>query len=101
MISGIMVDKYNAKYSTLDETERKILKSLIDSDDEKKKEVYSETLKECISLVNDKLKESDLESKERLLKVKEKLLNDTQEINEDFFTNISKLVELKSDLKNI
>lgn len=100
MISTIMVDKYNEKYSSLDETEKKILKSLIDADDTKKKEVYSETLKECIELVNERLTGSDLETKDRLLRVKEKLLNDKQEITEDFFGNISKLVELRSNLKN-
>lgn len=100
IVSTIMVDKYNVKYAGLDETEKKILKSLIDSDDIKKKEVYEETLKECISLVNEKLKGSDLDTKDRLLRVKEKLLNDKMEINEDFFASISKLVELKSNLKD-
>jgi hypothetical protein len=99
MISTIMVDKYNEKYSTLDESERQILKALIDSDDDKKKEVYSVTLRECIDLIDGKLVESDLEAKDKLLRVKDKLLNDKQEVNEDFFKNISKLVELKNSLK--
>lgn len=99
MISTIMVDKYNEKYSTLDESERQILKALIDSDDDKKKEVYSVTLRECIDLIDGKLIESDLEAKDKLLRVKDKLLNDKQEVNEDFFKNISKLVELKNSLK--
>ena len=99
MISTIMVDKYNEKYSTLDESERQILKALIDSDDDKKKEVYSVTLRECIDFIDGKLIESDLEAKDKLLRVKDKLLNDKQEVNEDFFKNISKLVELKNSLK--
>ena len=99
MISTIMVDKYNEKYSTLDESERQILKALIDSDDEKKKEVYSVTLRECIDLIDVKLVESDLDAKDKLLRVKDKLLNDKQVVNEDFFKNISKLVELKNSLK--
>ncbi len=99
MISTIMVDKYNEKYSTLDESERQILKALIDSDDDKKKEVYSVTLRECIDLIDVKLVESDLDAKDKLLRVKDKLLNDKQEVNEDFFKNISKLVELKNSLK--
>jgi hypothetical protein len=100
MISIIMVDKYNEKYADLDETEKKILKSLIDADDNQKKDVYESTLKECLALVNEKLTGSDLETKDRLLRVKEKLLNDKQEITEDFFANISKLVELKTNLKD-
>jgi hypothetical protein len=100
LLSTMMVDKYNAKYATLDESDRQVLKVLIDSNDEQKKEVYSVTLRECIDLIDVKLKTSDLDGKERLLRVKDKLLNDKKDINEDFIKNISKLVELKSDLKN-
>lgn len=100
VVSKIMVEKYNEKYSTLDESEKQILKSLIDSDIDKKKEVYNNTIRECIDLVNEKLKDSDLETKDRLLRVKDKLLNDSKEINEDYVKNISKLVELKNSLKN-
>ena len=37
VVSKIMVEKYNEKYSTLDESEKEILKTLIDSDSDKKK----------------------------------------------------------------
>jgi len=99
VVSKIMVEKYNDKYSSLDESEKQILKTLIDSDDTTKKEVYSNTIRECIDLINEKLKESDLDTKDRLLRVKDKLLNDKQEINEDYPKNISKLVELRASLK--
>ena len=99
MISTMMVDKYNERYSSLDESERKILKVLIDSTDEEKQEVYKTTIRECIVLINEKLTNADLEAKEKLLLVKDKLLNDKVEINEDFSKNISKLVELKNNLK--
>jgi hypothetical protein len=98
MLSTMMVDKYNEKYASLDESEKQVLKVLIDSTDEEKKEVYSSTLRECINLINEKLDTNDLEAKDKLLRVKDKLLNDKQEINEDFFKNISKLVELKNNL---
>jgi len=100
VVSKIMVEKYNEKYSTLDESEKEILKTLIDSDSDKKKEVYANTIRECIDLINGKLTEADLDTKDRLLRVKDKLLNDKQEINEDYPKNISKLVELRSSLKN-
>lgn len=100
MLSTIMVEKYNERYSVLDENEKEILKVLIESTDNQKQEVYKKTLKECIDLVNENLKEADLDAKDKLLQVKEKLLNDTIEVNENFFKNISKLVELKSSLKN-
>lgn len=100
MLSTIMVEKYNERYSTLDENEKEILKVLIESTDEQKQEVYKKTLKECLELINENLKEADLNAKDKLLQVKEKLLNDTNEVNENFFKNISKLVDLKSSLKN-
>jgi hypothetical protein len=99
MLSTMMVDKYNEKYASLDESEKKILKTLIDSTDDEKKEVYSSTIRECITLINEKLDTADLNAKDKLLRVKDKLLNDKQEINEDFIKNISKLVELRSNLK--
>ena len=98
MLSTMMVDKYNEKYASLDESEKQVLKVLIDSTDEEKKEVYSATLRECIDLINEKLDTNDLDAKDKLLRVKDKLLNDKQEINEDFFKNISKLVELRNNL---
>ena len=98
MLSTMMVDKYNEKYASLDESEKQVLKVLIESTDEEKKEVYSSTLRECIDLINEKLDTTDLDAKDKLLRVKDKLLNDKQEINEDFFKNISKLVELKNNL---
>jgi hypothetical protein len=100
MLSTIMVEKYNERYSSLDENEKEILKVLIESTDDQKQEVYKKTLKECIELINENLKEADLNAKDKLLQVKEKLLNDTIEINENFFKNISKLVDLKTSLKN-
>lgn len=100
VVSKIMVEKYNDKYSTLDESEKEILKSLIDSDSDKKKEVYANTIRECIDLINEKLVESDLDTKDRLLRVKDKLLNDKQEIDENYPKNISKLVELRASLKS-
>ena len=72
-----------------------------------KKEVYSNILKECLELVNETLTkysgsdldENELKTKDKLLRVKEKLLNDKVEINETFNVEISKLVELRSLLK--
>lgn len=99
MLTSIMVDKYNDKYSEINETEYKIIRTLIDSDDATKLEVYTETVKECLSLINEKIADSPIDTKELLLNVKEKLLNDKSEITEDYFTNISKLIDLKNSLQ--
>jgi len=98
MLSTIMVDKYNEKYSELSESERKMLKVLIESTEEEKKNIYSITIRECIDLIDSKFKTADLDSKDRLLRVKDKLLNDKIEIDENFTNNLSKLVELKETL---
>lgn len=99
MLTTIMVDKYNEKYGVLDESEKQIIKVLIESTDDEKKEVYGKVVRECIDLINEKLEGSDLETKDKLLRVKDRLLSDKQEINEDFIKNVSKLVELRSSLK--
>jgi hypothetical protein len=107
ILTNVMVDKYNEKYVSLDESEKAVLKTLIESTDEQKKEVYANILKECLELVNETLSkygasdlaENELKTKDKLLRVKEKLLNDKIEINENFNIEISKLVELRGLLK--
>jgi hypothetical protein len=107
IMTTVMVTKYNEKYASLDESEKAVLKVLIESNDEEKKEVYSSILKECLELVNETLTkygasdldENELKTKDKLLRVKEKLLNDKIEINENFNLEISKLVELRTLLK--
>jgi hypothetical protein len=107
MLSTVMVDKYNEKYAGLDESERAVIKALMESDENQKQEIYSNLLSECIVLVNetltkysgDDLNETELKTKDKLLRVKEKLLNDKKEITEDFHGNISRLFDLRSTLK--
>jgi ribosomal protein L7/L12 len=101
MLSSILVEKYNEKYSeSITETEKEVITVLIESTDEEKIEVYSKISRECIDLIDNKLTESDLETKDKLLRVKDKLLRDKVELNEDFSKNISKLVSLKLTLNN-
>ena len=100
LLTNLMVDKYNEKYSTLEESEKEILTVLMDSNFENKKNFYSKVVNECVSMVDGLLKESDSESSLKLTKVKDKLLEDVQEIKEEeFLTKISKLIELKNNLK--
>lgn len=99
MISTIMVEKYNEKYNDLTEDEKRVIKVLLESDDNGKKEFYSSVIKECIELVNENLKNCPLETKEKLLVVKERLLDDKQLVDENFAKNLAKLINLKNDLK--
>jgi hypothetical protein len=98
MMTSILVDKYNERYSSISESEKNLLRVLIDLDSTKKEEVYLTTLRECIDMVNERLVGSSAETKDKLLNVKDKLLNDKKEINEDFVNNISKLIALKDSL---
>tara|TARA_R110000782_G_scaffold83335_2_gene163341 strand:+ start:6329 stop:7117 length:789 start_codon:yes stop_codon:yes gene_type:complete len=100
LISSIMVEKYNERYANLSEGEKEIVKLMIKSTDDEKQEVYKKMLKECIDLIDTNLVESDLDGKDKLLRVKNKLLNDKSEINENFLKQISKLVDLKASLEN-
>jgi len=100
LIMTRLVDWFNEKYSDINESDKEIIKALINSSDEKKLEVYSNTIRECITLIDENFEKVDITAKEKMLKVKDKLLQDAKVINEDFFKNISKLVELRDNLKN-
>jgi hypothetical protein len=100
MLSSILVEKYNERYGDMTETEKDVIKILVESTDEEKLTLYVKITRECIDLIDTKLTESDLDTKERLLRVKDKLLRDKVELNEDFSKNISKLVDLQFTLNN-
>jgi hypothetical protein len=99
VLSNLMVNKFNSKYSELDETTKKIIKVSLNGSEEERSELFNSTLKECVDLVNNKLKESanDLELKDKLLQTKERLL-EMSFISETYIENLTKLVELKNNL---
>jgi hypothetical protein len=99
MLTNILVDKFNEKYSDLSESDKKILRVLMNSNLEEKKNLYKITVNECVDLVNLLIKEADEESKDKLLKVKSKLAEHV-ELDEANFTNkFSKIIELKTNLE--
>ncbi len=98
-ITNLMVEKYNEKYNHLDSFDKEILRVSMDSNFENKKELYTSMVNECIGLVDGLVGEFNGESKEKLLKVKEKLLEGCLTENDDFISKISKLVDLKSQIK--
>ena len=97
VVSEIIVNKFNEKYSELTEDEQRVLKSIIDADDNGKKEIFKALTRECVELVDKHLVESEVETKEKLLMTKDRLLR-LEYVEESFITDISKLIELKSDL---
>jgi hypothetical protein len=100
LITKIMVEKYNEKYADLDLEDKELLKVLLNSDLNSKKEYYNKTVNECLELVNNLLENTNEESKDKLIKVKEKLLKD-KNINENqLLEKIIKLIDLKNNLIN-
>ena len=66
-------NKFNEKYSEISESEKKIIKSVLNGDKEK---TFNTLIRECIDSVDKKLNESsDFEIKDKLLKVKDKFFN--------------------------
>ena len=99
VLRNIMVEKYNEKYGSLEESDRKILKTLIGSNLEDKEKLYYEVVSECKVLVGNLIEGSDEESKNKLLKVKAKL-ETKEDLNEsNFIEKFYKIIELKENLK--
>lgn len=97
VVSEITVNKFNERYSDLSEDEKKVLKSIIEADETGKEEIFKNLSKECVELVDKHLVEAEIETKEKLLMTKDRLLR-LEYVAESFITDISKLIELKSDL---
>jgi hypothetical protein len=99
VLASLMASKFNTKYDSITESEKKVIKVALNGDDEQKKTLFSEIIRESIDIVDEKLKTEDTDLKEKLLKVKDKLLR--LEYKGDSFTkDISKVFSLKSDLSN-
>jgi hypothetical protein len=94
------LDKFNKKYEgLLNEEEREIFKTIVENiDGDQNITLFESKRKECLNLTNDFLKEAiDNVTKEKLLNVKEKLLEQT--FNKDtFISDILSFVELKETL---
>jgi len=97
MLLPLLKNKFNEKYANLSELEKKIIKLSINGTDSDKKELYSGTIKECVALVNEQLKECSMDQKDTLLQVKDKLLR--YDFNSDnFASEMSEMNYLKTTL---
>lgn len=98
LLATIAIDKFNETYAELDESMMKVVKTILEGDNESREGLFKEGVKDCISLINEKLKDADVTIKESLLAAKENLLDRTY--NADTFENdIIKILNLKNDLK--
>jgi hypothetical protein len=99
MLLSLSVNTFNEEYKDLNESEKTLISMLIDSTPEEKNNFIKEMNAECLTLINSRLTESDINAKEKLLSVKERLLN--QKYNDESFnTDVIKLIQLKDTLKN-
>lgn len=94
------IDKFNRKYSeALTEEEKEIFKTITSPlNEEEMTNAFNQQIKECLTLTNSFFKESiDGTTKEKLLDVKEKLLEQKFE-KETYFSDMLSFIELKQTL---
>jgi hypothetical protein len=96
-VGTLAIDRFNKKYSNLAPEEYTLLKSIIESNNTGKEDMFKNTLNECVELIDKKLIESDIDTKDKLLKVKDKLLNMSYN-EETFIGDVTKIIELKNNL---
>jgi hypothetical protein len=95
-----MVNKFNEKYSEITESEKKIIKSILNGENEDKVNTVNNLKRECIDSIDKKLNENiDLDLKDKLLKVKDKLLT-TEYKKDDYHNDVIKLYNLKETIDN-
>lgn len=95
LLADIAASKFNERYANLSEDEHRVLKVILENDTASQEDVFNKTVSSCLKSVNELLKET--QHKEKLLDVKEKLLNTTY-TNESFSEDIVKLLDLKRTL---
>jgi hypothetical protein len=99
VLTKLAVNKFNTRYSDINESEREIIKTVLNGSDEDKENIFKKLKRECIDTIDSKVNESsDVELKHKLLKVKDKLLNTNYNLV-NFNTEISKIYDLKESIK--
>ena len=94
----LAMKKFNDKYSHLKGSEFDAVKTILESDKSKEPEVLKNMVRECVDMVNVKLTESSMDTKEKLLAVKDKLLR-MDYSSDTFVSDITKCIELQNNLK--
>lgn len=98
VLTKLAVNKFNSRYSNISESEKEIIKTVLNGTSEDKENIFNKLKRECIDGIDTKLNESsDLDLKDKLLKVKDKLLNNSFNID-SFTTDITRLHDLKESI---
>jgi hypothetical protein len=96
-LTTILLTKFKNKYNDLNENDYKILSAIISENITLKENTYNELKNEVILLINNKDVNGDLNLKEKLLLVKERLLSENN-IFENYEDNLIKLLNIKNSL---
>jgi hypothetical protein len=97
---NFIINNFNKKYDNLLTEDEKVMFKNITSptDDNEKMLIFEDNKKECLNLTNEFLKESiDSTTKEKLLSVKEKLLEQKFD-NDNYIDDMLSFIELKQTL---
>ena len=98
VLTKMAVNRFNLRYADLDGDEKNIIKTVLNGTSEDKKEVYNTLKTECIDLIDNRLNEEiDLDLKDKMLKVKDKILRMSYDPGE-YVKNIDKVYELKKSV---
>jgi hypothetical protein len=98
VLLNLGLNKFNLKYSNISESEKEIIKTILNGDDDEKEKIYKKLKRECIETIDKKLNESnDIDLKDKLLKVKDKLLNMGYD-GENYSSDISKIYDLNQSI---
>ena len=99
VLTKLAVNKFNSRYSDISESEKEIIKTVLNGSNEDKENIFKKLKRECIDTIDNNLNESsDLDLKDKLLKVKDKLLNTNYSLD-TFSTDISKIYDLNESIK--
>jgi hypothetical protein len=97
IFAPLVIDRFNHKYNDLTKSQIHTLKIILENNEVSNIDLFSQAVKECLELVDNKLKNSNTDLKESLLAVKENLLS-REYIKESFDKDIFKILDLKEDL---
>lgn len=97
MLAKVLVDRFNKKYAELSESDITLVKSLMSNDKVTQETEFNAIIKECLNRVNSQISESDATVKEKLLLVKERLLEMDFD-SETYEQDMIKMINLKDSL---
>jgi len=97
-LSSVLIERFNTKYADADSNTRQIFNNYINNDEDGNRAILKSMVSECVKLINEALKTEDQTKKEKLLSVKERLL-ETEYSKDTIISDVQRLNLLKESLK--